>query len=703
MLSHLQVGDQVSTSSQSVSFEECHPQPGRKHSLSDFDYRRNGGQRYATVIATYYTGCGAGRYESPTYRKYADQYAAAATAGAPRAAFLASLKVGVNRFVCSSWATLDGQDSPNLYFIDDASRNLQYLFFTNEHPMYVVLDHCQRVKKFFREGEMRNGLKPLVDQLLAEAKDSSCESGGVNTTEDIPAPPPTTTPEATPKATDAPKATIKEPSCVPQFGKDPSVVSITPQHLPQGKIAPGGQPFVSKPRDLSFNPLTGELWVINNNTESVTVFARLQKAMAAMMQAGEALPQQRSPLNAASHLKALGVTVANRRDRGYYHYMARGASISFDQRGQFATCQESENDYDLHDLPNYFMGPTLYNASTSLLFQADGQPCQHDDMSPNATEPCFLSHIDILHESPVCMGIVHDPESVTPWGNVYWTVATRYEPTAPEYSSDALTLLRYDFEMPHPIGLMDHRLANVRRYHDISVRRRPGVPSHLAVDPYSSTLYIADTGNNRIIAVNRTTGSFARHARQDQGGEFLIWSAQVPAFEYSIYHCLQHNASFATLNAPSGIAIDANFIYVSEHDSGHIVALEKGTGREVGRVDAGEPGIMGLALDPADGSLWFVNGLTDRIGRVYPRTECDVADLPSPDGHSYPVQYPPVKCGEPIVSTLYESVLDHVPHDCRNESTSEICLGEQYGFSRDNCTGPMSYDFDMLPMTGHFF
>ena len=49
-------------------------------------------------------------------------------------------------------------------------------------------------------------------------------------------------------------------------------------------------------------------------------------------------------------------------DRAPYHYMARVSSISFDSVGQFATCQESINTYEGQMMPNFFMGPTLYDS-----------------------------------------------------------------------------------------------------------------------------------------------------------------------------------------------------------------------------------------------------------------------------------------------------------------------------------------------------
>ena len=594
----LQVGDYVQPESQDLEFKECYPTTDATHRLSDYDYRRNGGVRYVTVVATYYTSCGPGRFESPQLSRYADEYAAShAGEGTPRTAFLASLKAGVNAFTCSSWATLGFQDGTNLRFLDDDDRSLQYLFFKNEHPAYVVLDHCQRVRRYFKQGEMKRGLKRIVDRLLREADDAADDECPDL---DLPAPPP---PPAVP-----PSEVSGPTGCVEPFGSDSSVLTFSREDLPQGILAPSGIPFLDIPRDLAFNPATRELYVINNNTQSVALFGGLQEAVNAALRKGAPLSKQLSR-----------VTAANRRDRGYYHYMARGASIAFDGRGHFATCQESENNYDLRDAPNFFMGPTLYNASDSLLFQADGEPCVHDDRIPGTaaspeaslgTEPCFVAHVDMLHESPVCVGIAHDPETVTPWGNVYWAIGARYEPTTDEYNSRALTLLRYDFEVPHGIGVLDHSLANVRRYHDVEIRRRPGVPGHLVVDPDSNAIYIADTGNNRVIAVDRTTGSFDHHARIDQGGEFLLFSATEPAFEYSVYQCLEQNTTWASVRSPSGMALDANFVYVSEFETGDIVAFEKGSGREAGRVKTGARGVMGLAMDPETGSLWFVNGKT---------------------------------------------------------------------------------------------
>eukprot|EP00873_Tetraselmis_striata_P011821 jgi/Tetstr1/432085/TSEL_021556.t1 len=693
-----QIDDAVGVDHKYVDFSECHPQPGRTHKLADYDYRHNGGQRFVTVIATYYTGCGPGRQESPALSRLADTYAASAAEGAPRAAFMASLKVGVNRFVCSTWGSLDGQSSDHLHFIDDASRSLQYLFFTDAHPNYIVLDHCQRVRKLFLEGEMQQQLPPLLDELLAAAATEECpaEPGADNSNS------PAGTENGNDDGSEVPVAQSDPPACSPKFGSASTVVKVSAADLPGGPMSSGGLPLLSKPRGLAFDATTGELWVINNNTAATTVFRGMQDALRAAVPgtppvANDTTGVQRSLVSASGDSLA-GVSATLRRDRGYYHYMSRGAAISFDGRGQFVTCQESVNGYDEFDAPNFFMGPTLYNASTALLVRADGTSCADvDDFTDD--EPCFVAHTDMLHESPLCVGVAHDPEGITPFGNVYWAIAVRGEPTSENYDELDLTLLRYDFEEPHGVGVLDHSRANVRRYHDVSVRRVPGVPSAVAVDPTSDVLFINDAGNGRVLAVDRSTGSFDRHARLDQGGEYRLWSATEPAFEYSVYHCLAQAEIATGLDTPSGLAVDDHFLYVGEYSSGDIVALDKGTGSAVARLHTGDPGLMGLAIEPATGELWFVNGLTDEVGRVAAMAACEPSDAPS--GSPPALEIPPAECGEPTGTGL-EVILEHEPMDCSYRNQTDMCLGEQYGSSRENCNGEGSYNLDMLLMTGFF-
>ena len=120
-------------------------------------------------------------------------------------------------------------------------------------------------------------------------------------------------------------------------------------------------------------------------------------------------------------------------------------------------------------MPNFFMGPTLYDSRIPYINSKQDE-CM-------TGETCFLIHVDMLHESPLCMGIAHDDGAVTDvagmgtYRNVYWA-----------FGGGHRQLVRYDFESDHGPGSMDHSRASVRRYSGLELTRVPGVPSHMAID-----------------------------------------------------------------------------------------------------------------------------------------------------------------------------------------------------------------------------
>lgn len=72
--------------------------------------------------------------------------------------------------------------------------------------------------------------------------------------------------------------------------------------------------------------------------------------------------------------------------------------------------------------------------------------------------------------------------------------------------------MRFDMDEIHGTKVIDHRKANIRRYVDVHLTRRPDVPGHMVVDTANSHLYISDTGANRILRVKTTSGQFHRGA-----------------------------------------------------------------------------------------------------------------------------------------------------------------------------------------------
>ena len=148
------------------------------------------------------------------------------------------------------------------------------------------------------------------------------------------------------------------------------------------------------------------------------------------------------------------------------------SSLSFDATGQFATCHESLNDYMGTMLPNFFMGPTLYNSDPS-----GGNTVNREGAACSDVDECFFLHADMLHEAPRCVGMAHDPETATAYGAVFWA-----------FDSFLEQLVRLDFQQPHGPGSMDHSIATVRRFADVRLRGDGDVHAGMAVDAASRTL-----------------------------------------------------------------------------------------------------------------------------------------------------------------------------------------------------------------------
>jgi hypothetical protein len=179
---------------------------------------------------------------------------------------------------------------------------------------------------------------------------------------------------------------------------------------------------------------------------------------------------------------------------------------------------------------NNFMGPSPYNSDprNSNLVNRLGQECGID-------EKCYLLHSDMLHESPDCIGIAHDPETTTAYGNVYWA----FDSTGNQENGQ---LVRFDFQQPHGPGSMDHSVAAVRRLTDVQLTRGPpGIHAGMVVHPEMRELFISVPGANKVLAVHADSGAYARTARE----EYPIFSNRLPSFEYSIWECPEQR-DFAT-------------------------------------------------------------------------------------------------------------------------------------------------------------
>lgn len=326
------------------------------------------------------------------------------------------------------------------------------------------------------------------------------------------------------------------------------------------------------PRDLAFNPLRpDELWVVNFGDDSmVIVFDASQ-------------PTRRAE---------------RRKDAMAMHFMPKPSSIAFGapettigKQGTFATCQESRNTYDDQAPPNDFMGPALWSSDLTVFAMQD---------------PFGLgSHLDMLHGSPDCMGLAHER------ANVYWAFGGKAQTgTSTQRQEPIPAIVRYDFGHDHGVGADDHADGEIAQYVELQVKRVPGIPSHLAFDPASRQLYIADTGNGRVVKLDTTSGT---------RGAAL--QAQEPLVSY-------HRVDGAVLTevvsqarqevvTPSGLELFDGLVYVSDPTIGRIAAFTP-EGELVNWLDTGLFGALsGMAFGP-DGKLYFVDMTGNRVLRVDP-------------------------------------------------------------------------------------
>lgn len=311
------------------------------------------------------------------------------------------------------------------------------------------------------------------------------------------------------------------------------------------------------PRDLALNPSRpGELWVVNRADDSVTIAFDL----------GE-------PVQSA----------IRRKDGAASHFMEESSSIAFGQPGTFATCGETRNTYDGQAPPNDFMGPALWSDDLDVFAVADPEG--------------LGSHLDMLHESPLCMGIGWES------ANVYWV-----------FDGSRGALVRYDFLHDHGPGFDDHSDGRMQRYVEGELRRVPDVASHVEYDARTKLVYAADSGNGRIVAL-------------DPSGATV--DAVLGAKEFGTEHLLMTGAFLSTFVdaaagefvRPSGLAIAGDLMFVTDYETSRISAFRLSDGARVDWLDTGLPArsLAGIIVDD-QGRLLIVDMLGNSVFRISARS-----------------------------------------------------------------------------------
>jgi len=313
-------------------------------------------------------------------------------------------------------------------------------------------------------------------------------------------------------------------------------------------IADGSDDLLT-PRDLDFHPTTGDLWIVNQADESVTILT------------DPGTDTQRS--------------IYKQSDDGGAHFLGMPSGIAFGDNGMLATSQDTDLPTQGDLTPADFMGPTLWTAKK------------------NRFDGGHASHTDMLHHSPLGKGIAHEID------NVYWYYDGAHEAIA-----------RYDFADDHGLAGADHSDGVVSVW--VTGKMSPatdGTPSHLAYDPESAMLYIADTGANRIAVLDTTSGK-----RGDQTSPNYDGTDQYRQKNGDLWTLIE--GGDVGLEAPSGIALHAGMLFVSDATNPAIYAFDL-SGEMIDFLEL-NTSINGIAFD-AGGSLCFVDPDADEVVRLRSR------------------------------------------------------------------------------------
>jgi DNA-binding beta-propeller fold protein YncE len=310
------------------------------------------------------------------------------------------------------------------------------------------------------------------------------------------------------------------------------------------------------PRDLTFAPETGLLWVADAAFAGTVIYT----------DAGEASQA------AEVRVDAYGA-----------HFMDTVSGLAFGPDDTFASCQESRDDWNEGpQAEDDFMGPSLWDADLDV-YAVVGQT--GDELEG--------SHIDMLHESPLCMGIGHAPMPGP--DNAYFVF-------------DGLNghVVYYDFQADHGPGNGDHTDGIVRRYEEATVTRVEGVPGHVVADDATGWVYVADTGGGRVLRLDSASGEASA----------IRSGAHERLEEYSRVEGVTVETFATDLGEPSGLALHDGVLFVGDHATGEIVAYDM-DGFERGRLATGATSLMGLEVGPDD-HLWYVDAGAATVTRVDP-------------------------------------------------------------------------------------
>lgn len=303
--------------------------------------------------------------------------------------------------------------------------------------------------------------------------------------------------------------------------------------------------LVTTPTDLDFHPILSknQLWIVNKRTEAIG--------------GSTVIIDNPGETNQSSISKV---------DGNAWHFMSLPTGIAFSKNGNFAT---STGVFDAnHNGGQPFTGPALWSGDLSIYAEPSGG---------NG------SHLDMLHQSPYCMGIASEKD------NVFWVFDG--------YSND---IVRYDFVDDHGPGNSFHGDAIVHRYNDFSVAKDPNtkVVSHIVCD--DNWVYVVDYGSKSVFRIEQNTGST---------GNTPSFGPFEPVVEYK--YISGYNSEVLVdsgLIEPAGIDVIDDRMIVSDYANGEIIIYDISVvpSVELKRINTSAQGIMGVKIGP-DGRIWYVD------------------------------------------------------------------------------------------------
>lgn len=312
---------------------------------------------------------------------------------------------------------------------------------------------------------------------------------------------------------------------------------------------------LKQPIDLGFDPSAPErLWVINRQDDSVVIIT-----------------------NAGTK----SMSFDRLKDPAAAHFMANPPAFEFgavdETYGQtFGICGDNDNGGD------DFMGPALFSSDL-------------DVFATQNEETGLGSHLDMLHSTTFCKGIAHVE------ANFYFA-----------FNGEKGSLDLYDFADDHGPGWDDHSDGHIWRYAEGWVRGVDGVSSHMDYDPETELLYVADTGNRRVLILDVTSGV---EGDTFGGLEPVETRAEVLDAE------LGELVGAETLESPSGLELHAGLVFLSDNATSKFYAFDK-DGEEIRTLETGLPaGSLGGFTFGPDGRLYFVDILGGRVLRIDPKTD----------------------------------------------------------------------------------